>query len=238
MPPAHPGGRTKFKERNVVVKQLIENSWPWTCVVQAGRLGHAVLQTPDLDRQVDFYTGLVGFTEVSRGQDSAFLASRAGQLAVEMRRGDVANCIALSFEVAPDTNFVAVRNALSEHGIASEIRTDALPGLREVLAFRDPKGTEIILFRGWEQLVDCRRIHGVSPLKFGHIAFSVPDICGIVKFYKEILGFRESDWIEDFFVFMRCNADHHTLNFLKGHSGKMHHIAFELQDASHMRKNL
>ena len=42
-------------------------------------------------------------------------------------------------------------------------------------------------------------------------------------------------WIEDWFVFMRCNADHHTVNFIKGDNIEMHHMAFELKDMSHMQ---
>ena len=55
------------------------------------------------------------------------------------------------------------------------------------------------------------------------------------EFYEKVLGFRVSDWIGDFFVFMRCNADHHAVNFITGKNVKMHHIAFELRDFSHLQ---
>ena len=50
-----------------------------------------------------------------------------------------------------------------------------------------------------------------------------------------MLGFRVSDWIGDFFAFIRCNADHHTLNFIRGNNVKMHHMAFELKDMVHLQ---
>jgi hypothetical protein len=31
---------------------------------------------------------------------------------------------------------------------------------------------------------------------------------------------------------MRCNPDHHTVNFIRGKRAKMHHIAFEVRDFS------
>ena len=43
-----------------------------------------------------------------------------------------------------------------------------------------------------------------------------------------------SDWVEQFFVFMRCGPDHHTVNFLKSERSRMHHFAFELRDAAHL----
>ena len=54
-------------------------------------------------------------------------------------------------------------------------------------------------------------------------------------FYQKFLGFKVSDWIDDWFVFMRCNADHHIVNFVRGADTKMHHMAFELRDFSHMQ---
>lgn len=220
----------------MIEKKLLENAYPWTCIVQARRLGHALLHTPDLERQLAYYTDLVGFNVVARERGKAYLASRAGQLAIEMQESDIADCKALSFEVSSDVNFAEVAKALQAHGIASEVRSDSLPTAQEVLAFRDPKGTEIVLFKGWERLIDARKQVGISPLKFGHIAFTVTDIAKVVEFYRTVLGFRESDWIEDYFVFMRCNADHHTANFIQGRSSRMHHIAFELQDAGHLRR--
>jgi catechol-2,3-dioxygenase len=57
-----------------------------------------------------------------------------------------------------------------------------------------------------------------------------------VRFYGEVLGFRVSDWRQDFFVFMRCGPDHHTVNFATSDKIKMHHIAFELKDVAEMTR--
>ena len=38
----------------------------------------------------------------------------------------------------------------------------------------------------------------------------------------------------DFFVFLRCNADHHTLNFMTSPRRGMFHAAFEVADVSHI----
>jgi catechol 2,3-dioxygenase-like lactoylglutathione lyase family enzyme len=59
---------------------------------------------------------------------------------------------------------------------------------------------------------------------------------GALDFYSQALGFRFSDWLLDVFVFMRCNADHHALNFLKPPQPRegLFHVAFELRDWSHV----
>ena len=86
----------------------------------------------------------------------------------------------------------------------------------KVRTFKDNKGTNIDLFSEWGYLGDHHQVSGIGPLKFGHIAFHVPDVPATAKFYEQVLGFKVSDWIEDWFVFMRCNPDHHTVNFIKG----------------------
>jgi catechol 2,3-dioxygenase-like lactoylglutathione lyase family enzyme len=52
------------------------------------------------------------------------------------------------------------------------------------------------------------QVLGARPLKLGHIAHAVEDQA-MADFYCRVLGFRVSDWIEDYFVFLRCNPDHH-----------------------------
>ena len=117
-----------------------------------------------------------------------------------------------------------------ERGFAEQF----LPGTPQVLSFKDPKGTVIELFNEWSYLGNNQPVMGIGPLKLGHVAFVVPEPQGVAKFYGEVLGFRVSDWIGDFFVFMRCNADHHAVNFIAGRNVTMHHIAFELRDAAHL----
>ena len=104
-----------------------------------------------------------------------------------------------------------------------------------VLSFQDPKGTTIELFAQWSYLGHNHQVAGVGPYKLGHLAFFVPDPKAIAEFYERVLGFRVSDWVEDFFVFLRCNADHHTVNFIRSPKTTMHHIAFELRDWAHIQ---
>jgi catechol 2,3-dioxygenase-like lactoylglutathione lyase family enzyme len=170
-------------------------------------------------------------------KDRAFLASKTGLLVVRLDRGDEAACTSLAFEVAPDSDFADMSRKLSAEGIKSDLRSDAVPGMKQALAFKDNKGTAIELFKDWSYLGSHHQVLGVGPLKLGHIAFVVTDPQATARFYQQILGFRVSDWIADFFVFMRCGPDHHTVNFIKGATNKLHHYAFELKDFAHMQNS-
>ena len=64
----------------------------------------------------------------------------------------------------------------------------------------------------------------------------VPDARAVSDFCVKALGFSVSDWIEDYFVFLRCGPEHHTLNFIRGPGAFMHHFAFQLNDWGHLQK--
>ncbi len=74
------------------------------------------------------------------------------------------------------------------------------------------------------------------PLKLGHVAYRVDDVQKTVKFYCDVLGFRVSDWRADNFAFLRCNADHHTVNFVYDAEPQLHHIAFEVKDWAEIQR--
>jgi catechol 2,3-dioxygenase-like lactoylglutathione lyase family enzyme len=204
-------------------------------MIKPRRIAHATFETPDLEAALAYYTQVMGLVLAERAGDRAFLASRTGLLAIALVRGRAERCTALAFEVAPGSDLAALAAALSRDGVASELRSDSVPGLREVVAFRDNKGTTIELFKEWSFLGPHPQVAGVGPLKLGHVAFVVEDVNATVDFYARVLGFRVSDWIGDFFVFMRCNPDHHSVNFIKGGAARLHHLAFELKDFAHIQ---
>src|SRR5262245_5352063 len=198
------------------------------------RISHATFETPDLGKALAYYTQANGLALVAREKERAFLATKSGRLAIALEQGAQARCARLAFEVAPDADLVALRRRLSEAGVGCEERGSSTPGIAKILTFADPNGTAIELFAEWTGVDAPRDVVGVGPLKLGHVAFFVPDPNRIAEFYQRLLGFRVSDWIEDFFVFLRCNPDHHTVNFLRGDRVRVHHFAFELRDVAHI----
>jgi len=199
-------------------------------MIQTRRIGHATFETPDLDKAIDHLTTIVGLVLAEREKDRAYLASKIGMLSIALERAPHARCTRLSFEVAADTDLAAVSRRLTDAGIASERRNDTAPGLSEVLTLTDPKGTAIDLFSQWRTVGPPVDVAGASAIKLGHVAFIHSDPQEMADFYTKVLGFRISDWIEDWFVFMRCNADHHAVNFIRGDKSVMHHFAFEVRD--------
>ena len=206
-------------------------------MIQAQRLGHVTIETTDYQKSRDYFVDLNGFIVASEDRTGAWLTTKLGQLSLHLLKSDRADCTRLSFEVAPDADFEAMAKTLAAEGIRSEIRNDPCPGTPKSITFTDPKGTVIDLFTSWSFLTENRHVAGIGPLKVGHVAFFTPDVQGLCEFYQRVLGFRVSDWIGDFFVFMRCNPDHHTINFFRGDHARLHHIAFELKDMVHISES-
>jgi catechol 2,3-dioxygenase-like lactoylglutathione lyase family enzyme len=199
------------------------------------RIGHATFETPDVERQVDYYTGVVGLALLEREKDRVLFVSRLGDVSVILQRGPAPKLAKIAFQVSPHDDLRALAKTLIGNGISASVDEASVPGIGRVLTFQDPKGTVIEAFTEARPAGPVTQPVAVGPLKLGHIAFMMPDIHPFVEFYQKVLGFRISDWQEDFFCFMRCGADHHTINFAAGKSTRMHHIAFELKDWGHVQ---
>ena len=104
-----------------------------------------------------------------------------------------------------------------------------------MLTFEDPKGTVMEVFKRADFSHQKFQAKGIVPHKLGHVAFHVTDVKQATKFYCDVLGFRESDWMGDFFSFLRCGPDHHTINLMQTGSNRHFHTAFELRDWGHMQ---
>ena len=204
-------------------------------MIKASRIGHATFETPDLARAISYYTDVNGLVLNAKSERNAFLASKTGLLTVALELGSEQGLTRISFEVSPHVDDADMVKRLAADGIRSELRSDAIPGIGRMLTFDDPNGTTIELFREWTYLGSHHQVVGAGPLKLGHIARVVEDPQAMSDFYCRVLGFRVSDWIEDYFVFLRCNPDHHTVNFIRGAKKKMHHIAFEMKDFAHIQ---
>jgi catechol 2,3-dioxygenase-like lactoylglutathione lyase family enzyme len=206
-------------------------------MIRPRRIGHATFETPDLEKAIAYYAETMGLVLAAREKDRAYLASKIGPLTIALLKGAEERCSKLAFEVAPGADFGDLSRELARDGVKSELRNDSLPGIGQVLSFADCKGTTIELFKEWSYLCKHAQVSGIGPLKLGHVAFVVQDVNATVEFYERLLGFRVSDWIGDFFVFMRCNSDHHSVNFIKGENIKLHHMAFELKDFIHIQNS-
>ena len=197
-------------------------------------IGHVTFETPDIERMVEYYTQVLGLHVSYRDAARTMLISHMGRETLVLEHGSVPRCTRLALIVEPDTDLGDAAKMLNvRESIRSERYGDITPGIADALVFQDPIGTIIELHTEGKP-ARRRETVGIGPLKLGHIAFSCLDVKHQTDFYCRVLGFRVSDWMEDFFSFLRCGPDHHTVNFTTAKSTKLHHVAFELTDWAHI----
>ena len=207
-------------------------------MINAKRFSHVTLETSDLERQIAYFTEVAGLVVAERENGRAYLATKLGDLVVQLETGEKARCGRLAFQVAPETDFKDIRSGIEAEGLRCQSRNDPAPGISQMLSFEDPKGTVCEVFSTKTLICQPQPVAGIGPIKLGHLAFVVPEPRDYAEFYGRVLGFRVSDSIQDWFVFMRCGPDHHTINFVRGKRTQMHHVAFELKDWAQVQSAL
>ena len=104
-----------------------------------------------------------------------------------------------------------------------------------LISFADPAGNRLEAFHG-AQIADAtfkpgRDVSGfrTGPQGMGHTLLTFPDIDAALAFYKDLLGFR----ISDFMIaplkayFMHVNARHHSVALVAAPVRSMHHLLVE-----------
>lgn len=206
-------------------------------ITNVKQISHIALKTCDVEQQADFYTHLVGLGETER--DAAgriYLRCNTNHHAVVLIPSSEAGIDHFALDVGSEAELEAAANALSHAGIAYETERAGETGQGTALRLRDPDGYTIELIGGMAQVSPNYGPRAVQPRKLGHVTLLVDSCKRSASFYSEVLGFRVSDAVEDVFLWMRCNPDHHGLAFAKGEPGKMHHFAFEVVDFSYLAR--
>lgn len=204
-------------------------------MIRASRLAFAAFSAPDPAALSAYYQDVIGLAPQPAAGGTRPLASPLGETCVLLETGEAPALTRLGFQVHPDVPLADLQRRLAAGGVASELRSDPLPGIPLSLVTHDPNGLGVELFDTAVPAAAVAPSPAISPLKLGHVASYTGDIARCVSFYRDVLGFRVSDWMEDFFVFLRCGPDHHTCNFISSANRGMHHMAFELKDWAHVQ---
>lgn len=202
-------------------------------------LGYVGLSTTALADWVDYGTKFLGLQLAERaGTELMFrMDDRRQRVVVAADNSDSAAFF--GWEMADAAALDQAASRLEAAGVIVQRGSADLASRRHVagLVFaRDPLGNRIELFHGAEQadapFQPGRCITGfrTGPLGMGHVVLKVPRIDAVLPFYRDLLGFRLSDWMERPFraAFMHVNPRHHSLALIETGSSGFHHLMMEL----------
>jgi 2,3-dihydroxybiphenyl 1,2-dioxygenase len=105
-----------------------------------------------------------------------------------------------------------------------------------LISFADPSGNRLEAFYGAAvadtPFLPGRLISGfrAGPLGMGHVLIMVQDMTAALAFYRDLLGFRISDYARApvSACFMHVNSRHHSLALVEAPVNGMHHLMVEL----------
>lgn len=202
-------------------------------------LGYIGARTVSLEDWRRFGTRLLGMQvePLAGGRLALRMDDAIHRLAVREAAGDGVDHYGWEVRDAQALQSLAIR--LEEHGIAVTAMSAALRedrGVTDGFCATDPEGNALEFFHS-RTLVDTpfkpgRPIEGfrTGSLGMGHAVLNVGRIESLLPFYRDLLGFRLSDYTLAPFkaFFFHVNMRHHSLAMIEtGHSG-MHHLMVEL----------
>jgi 2,3-dihydroxybiphenyl 1,2-dioxygenase len=202
-------------------------------------LGYLGIGTDKFDDWTNFATNWLGMQPVDRGAGArAFrMDDRKQRLVVDRALPEGQRYF--GWEVADAAALDTLAARLEAAGVTVRREPAALADQRFVsalISFTDPAGNRLEAFHG-AQIADepfrpGRSISGfrTGPLGMGHAVLMVPNIATVLPFYRDLLGFRISDFIRAPITayFLHVNPRHHSLALFEGPHSGMHHLMVEL----------
>jgi 2,3-dihydroxybiphenyl 1,2-dioxygenase len=205
-------------------------------------LGYVRARAKDLGDWGSYGPGLLGLQRVDKTRTSmAFrMDDRKQRIIVNADGGEGIDVFGWEVKDAAALDALAARLEAAGLRVARGSRALADERLvKDLIVVNDPIGNRQEIFHGAEvasdPFVPGRPISGfrTGPLGLGHVVFnveSVEQIDKVMPFYRDLLGFRLTDFYTKPFsaYFMHVNPRHHSLALIKTGKNAVHHIMMEL----------
>lgn len=205
-------------------------------------LHYVALAVPDLEAERAFFADTWGLVEVGEQDGKIYFAAEgsAHPFVIRLRQDAEKKTDLIGFSA----NSKADVDALFEQVKAAGAKIISEPGAAEgpaggyAFRFFDPDGRAIEVICDTQKREPRTLGRGEAiPIGLSHVVFHTPQIKQLEAFYTDALGFRLSDWIGEFMVFLRCNPAHHRLAILPGPPA-LNHVAFDVSSVDELMRGL
>lgn len=199
------------------------------------QLGYVALECPDFEKTKQHYAETIGMKQTDTGHDGeVYLSIGYEHHNIVLKTAEKKALTSLGFQLQPGTDLKALVRELGGHGLTAAVKTDAAPGIREMVEFEAVPGVVMQLYPEIAAPAPGFKRTGVAPLRLGHVAVISSEGQKLMKVFSDVLGFWFTDTIGGVANFFTCNRDHHVVNVLDVPDNRVHHIAFQLKgNASH-----
>ena len=186
----------------------------------------------------EFSQKCLGMQQVDRakGALSFRMDDHKQRLAITGDTGD--NMAFMGWEVETKNDIEFYANKLEKNNIEVVYADKNLCDKRfveELIFFYDPQGNRIEIvynpMKDEEPFIPGRPISGfkTGPYGMGHIVINVKDVKSLIPFYKDILGFKITDYSNTpiSLCFFHVNGRHHSFAFFESGKEGFHHFMVE-----------
>lgn len=205
-------------------------------------LQYVALAVPDLAAERTFFGDVWGLSEVGAEGDLVYFAAvgASNPYVIRLRQDPQRKTDLIGFAAGSRAGVDALYRQVQRAGcrLICEPGLSSGPGGGYAFRFFDTDGRAIEVV-GESATRPARKLRKgeAIPIGLSHIVLHTPDPKGLAKFYSDVLGFRLSDWIGEFMVFLRCNSVHHRLAILPGPPA-LNHIAFDVSSVDELMRGL
>jgi len=188
-------------------------------------LRYLALATPEFERSRVFFSEAWGLRDTGTVLDGvAFLQTQLDEpFQLALVPGPERTIERIAFGLAARADVDAAARTLDRAGVAILASPQELstPGRGYGFRFLDPDNRCIELSA--DVTTGVAGDAGPVPQKLAHVVVNTPDIDRATAFYRDVLGFKISDWSEHVMSFLRCNPEHHSIAFNAApHAGYNH----------------
>jgi 2,3-dihydroxybiphenyl 1,2-dioxygenase len=202
-------------------------------------LGYVGVRAKSLEDWSNFGTRFLGMQLVDKSAKSLALRMDDRKQRVVVSEDGDEGVGFFGWEVPDATALDAMAARLEKAGVQVARGTRALAQERRVkdlIVFNDPLGNRVEIFHGAETTSEPfkpgRSISGfrTGPLGMGHAVLHVKNINDAVPFYRDVLGFKLSDYMTRPFnaYFFHANPRHHSIAFIETGRSATHHLMVEV----------
>ncbi|AIT80474.1 VOC family protein [Novosphingobium pentaromativorans] len=210
--------------------------------VSVSDLQYVALAVPDLAAERSFFGETWGLVETAEQDGKVYFAAEASShpYVIRLREDAERKTDLIGFSAASRADVDALFAQVEAAGcrVICEPATSDSPAGGYAFRFFDPDGRAIEIVAESSQRSARALARGEAiPQRISHVVLHTPDVNALADFYRRVLGFRLSDWIGEFMVFLRCNPAHHRLAILPGPPA-LNHIAFDVASVDELMRGL
>ncbi|MGK2942227.1 MAG: VOC family protein [Immundisolibacter sp.] len=209
------------------------------------RLGYVHLKVKDLDESLAFWTRAVPLEISARQGSKVYLRGGMQHHWMVLEQSPEPGLGRIALEVENRAELDAFEAHLKVLGIKAQagdgLDTDRVD---RYLRFNDPSGNPLELYCDMVAMPNPPQARTVQLLDIQHVVLAAGDTRAATAFYRDVVGMRESDWVERDVCFLHMkNGWHHGIGVggFGGAASGLNHICFQppgLDDVMRARANV